>query len=385
MKKKVLFIIQSIWVGGTNSALCSLYNNLDKSRYDISVWALDSFGGRKVDYREAMLTDQGFVAAYYSSGHYDNKRQKIGCFIVKSLKKIIKIFYKEFDEYVAKKAIGKIEKKYQFDTVVAYNEGVVPFTSFFKCKKKIAWVHCDYNKHLPIGKTEETYYSRYHTIVTVSQYTTNIIKKRYPNLADKCVSIYNLLDTAKVQNLADACIDDYRFITDKFTIISVGRIAPVKQFRLIPQIAAKLVEQGCDFRWYIIGPEFDKKESKNIIDNIATYNVSNYVQWLGGKNNPYPYFKASNLYVCTSESEACPMVFIEAKTLETPIVTSDFPAAKEFVHQGIDGFITAIEDIANPIAKIIKDEKLQATLHANVASYSYSNLDILSQIDLILK
>lgn len=48
------------------------------------------------------------------------------------------------------------------------------------------------------------------------------------------------MDTDAILAKAEKGIDDNRFTTDKFTIISVGRISEVKQFHLIPEIALNL-------------------------------------------------------------------------------------------------------------------------------------------------
>lgn len=382
MKKNILFVTQSIWAGGTNSALCSLYNNIDKSRYDISVLALDGFGGRRVDYEEVLI-NRHIISAYYNSGHYSGFLDKMFCIAVKVFKKVAKAFYPGLDEKFNKCVISKLEKEHQYDTVVAYNENVVRFVSYFKCRNKIAWIHCDYDHYLPAGQSEECYYEKYNTIVTVSEHTTEVFRKWYPKLASRCKSIYNLLDIQRIRECSTLPIDDPRYNNDSFTIVSVGRITGVKRFREIPRLAKELKERGCRFRWFIIGPEFDHNEVEAIQGGIIEMNVMNNVFWLGGKSNPYPYFKNADLYVCTSVSEACPMVFIESKVLGTPIVSSDFPSAVEFIHQGEDGFIVPIDKIPETIYDIISNKKIEV-LNSNVSKFSFSNEQLLESIYSIL-
>ena len=85
------------------------------------------------------------------------------------------------------------------------------------------------------------------------------------------------------------------------------------------------------------------------------------VVYLGGKSNPYPYFKMADLLVCVSESEACPMIFNEAKLLNLPIVSTDFPSAFEFIDRDKDGRITQIEAMADTIADIISEDSKRNT------------------------
>ena len=85
---------------------------------------------------------------------------------------------------------------------------------------------------------------------------------------------------------------------------------------------------------------------------MEKYSVQDCVKWLGGKSNPYPYFKKADIYVCLSESEACPMVFKEAKLFGLPIVTTDFPSAYEFVNEE-DGIISSLENMPDAINSMI--------------------------------
>lgn len=60
----------------------------------------------------------------------------------------------------------------------------------------------------------------------------------------------------------------------------------------------------------------------------------------------------ADLYVCLSESETCPMVFLEAQLFNLPIVNTYFPSANEFIDNE-SGKIFQIENIPNDIVYII--------------------------------
>jgi len=89
-------------------------------------------------------------------------------------------------------------------------------------------------------------------------------------------------------------INDSKYTNHAFTIISVGRIDPVKRFCLIPQIAKQLLAKGCHFKWYILGSNDCSGEFKLLRNNIEKCGINDTVIWLGNKNNPYPYFAQSN-------------------------------------------------------------------------------------------
>ena len=189
---------------------------------------------------------------------------------------------------------------------------------------------------------ELKYYTKFHRIVCVSNFTRERFVSRYPSLDSTTITINNLLDVDRIISLSNKNIDDIRFDTDKYTIISVGRMHPVKRFSMIPKIAQDLKDRQLSFVWYIIGGPLNDEYNKLLLE-IDRCNVGDCVILLGEKANPYPYFKKSQLYVSTSISEACPMVFNEASLLNLPIVTSDFGSAYEFVTD---------EDLIEPIDRI---------------------------------
>ena len=143
----------------------------------------------------------------------------------------------------------------------------------------------------------------------------------------------------------------------------------------IPSIAAKLKEKSLNFKWLIIGdgPEIERNKIQRQMDLCG---VNDRVIMLGYKDNPYPYFKRANIYVCTSESEACPMVFLEANTLNTFVISNDFPSAHELIEDG-SGTICSISDISNIILQYI-DKKSKINIgHNTIMDNSFAKLKIL--------
>lgn len=94
---------------------------------------------------------------------------------------------------------------------------------------------------------------------------------------------------------------------------------------------------------------------QKIKEGIERNNLSNIVFYLGHRTNPYPYFANADLYVCLSESEACPMVFNEAKCLGTPIVSTDFGSSHEFILSRKDGIIVPRERVFEAIGNYIQN------------------------------
>lgn len=353
--KKILFIIPKLSTGGTNTSLDALYSRL-KDEFDIHVFSISHQPiSHNYAFMKVLLTQDLPMSLYFSNFSEQKGVYKILAFVSKVLlRNIFKAFRKDYGLFIFKRVAMNLERDY--DYIVGYQEGYAThLASYFSNSNKYAWIHCDYSKHLLKikNKSEEAIYSKFKKVISVSEYTTSVFANCYPSLSNRTLAINNLLDVSRIIKLAQEPIDDARFFKHDMTILSVGRFGPVKRFREIPVVASALKDLGLKFIWYVIGPKYGNDEFSSFTANMEKYKVYDCVQWLGGKPNPYPYFAAANLYVCLSESEACPMVFKEAHLFGLPIVSTDFPSSYEFIHED-DGIITSIDNLPKAIATMIR-------------------------------
>ena len=78
------------------------------------------------------------------------------------------------------------------------------------------------------------------------------------------------------------------------------------------------------------------------------------------------------------------MVFIEAKMLRLPILTTDFGSAKEFVADGENGIISSFEEIVDKIDYIYNHRNELETYRNNLKKYKYDNMKIVESIKQLL-
>lgn len=379
-KTRILFVIPSFNTGGTVSSLVSIINSQFSSLYDIDVFSIKKSGSNEtLSFYDIGLNDA--ISAVHCGFSSLTKKERIKFSLLKILLRIP--FIGSFiNRHVEKMTIRRIEKKNNYDYVVAFQEDYTTrFVKNFHCEKKIAWVHCDYAYAIDKSKSELELYSDYYRIVCVSNYTRKEFVNRYPSLGNRTIAIHNLFDASIIKEKSAITIEDSQFESSAFSILSVGRISAVKQFSLIPSIAADLLSRNLLFKWYIIGNANYQDELQKLNNEIEKYGVQDCVLYLGGKNNPYPYFVKSDLLVCLSKSEACPMVFNEAKVLRLPILSTDFGSSYEFIEEGKNGFITSIEQIPVKLEElIINKESLYNMKKASLADADDSNGIILSQL-----
>ena len=368
--KKILFVIPSLEVGGTVSSLSSIIQFI-KERYEISVFPLAYEGNLSVDFKDLLLPYNILVHAY--NCNFANTRGiiRVVSFLLKILKRLTRFLNFDLETNLYRSLSTKFND--QYDVIVGFQEGcATKFASLLHAPSKIAWIHCDYTKYYGCGK-ELLVYEKFTKIVCVSKYTTDRFISVYPGMSDKSTFVYNLMNYDNILNNSKIVIDDARFMNDQFTILSVGRINSVKRFEEIPSIARFLVDQGCKFRWYIIGPNFGDDVYKSIFTAIVRESVEDYVFYLGNKINPYPYFSKSDLLVSLSSTEACPMIFNEAKVLGLPVVTTDFGSSYEFINDGVDGYIVPIEKLGSKLYELINITDMYNLIQRGIRNVMPSN------------
>lgn len=382
MKKTILFILSTGSTGGIVSSFVSLYNSIEE-KYGIKVLFAASNAKTAFPFSKDVISDS-LLTSYMVPFSSLNIKQKIISLLLQPYKRynIIKNGEK-LPQRIGNVVARRLMQKYHFDVVVGFSEGLPSILASCFKTKSIAWIHCDYKRYYNSAcknKDEAKIYNHIDVVICVSNYTRDSFLHIYPSLASKTQCIYNLLDNSRIIKMAKEQMDDCHFKTDLFTIVSVGRIDPVKRFSSIPKIAYTLKKAGYAFRWYIIGPERDKEELSELNDNIDNYRMNNVVVLLGRKSNPYPYMLHSDLYVCLSSSEACPMVFNEAKALGLPILTANFGSAYEFIKDGDNGIISSLEELPKRLMELISDKnKLDAIRpKGNFGPY---NEEILKSID----
>lgn len=377
MKKKVLFVIPEYSHGGTNKSLENLLTLLDKKKYEISIYCLYEDGGSY--YKEVFKPYILRKSHLYYLLHDNVVTRKIWGLYNKITK------HDNFS-WLYKKEANFLQSKYGFDTIVAYQEGAATqFVSYISERaNKVAWYHCPYVRFSGIAKKRTlNLYTHFDSIACVSNCFVKMFIETFPSLEDRVHCVYNTLNSNLINQMGDAIIKDDLFNTDVFVIVSVGRFAVQKQFEKIPLLAKKIKEKtNIPFRWYIIASGDARKTET--ISNINKYKVEDNVILLGPRDNPYPYFKQSNLYVCTSDSESFSYTIFESKILHTPVLSNNFPVAYEVLNEKC-GWVCSIDEMPVLVADLINNKDgIYSKVKKSIEDYEFDNKSIIQHIETIL-
>lgn len=367
MKKKILFMVSSMNIGGVEKSLLSLLSVMPKEKYDITVLTLEKKGGF-LDYIPSYITVE--EAAWF---------KEIKPIIMESPQRTIKKYLKENkvfkiptfiysyykskntdNRYIYYKNILKSipENEDEYDVAIAYAGPTEIIDAYIthkvKAKKKIGWVHFDISKHKINEKLYENLYEKFDKIFTVSNEANKKLNEIIPSTVNKSEVLLNIISKELINEMAKEDINfDNEF--DGVKIVTVGRLSKEKGQDLAIKALANLKKGGYKVRWYCVGEGNSREEYESLIkDNELEEDFI----LLGATPNPYPYIKNSDIYVQTSRHEGYCLTLAEAKCLCKPIVTTNFTGAYEQIEHGINGLIVPLnEDYIYKNVKYIMDNK----------------------------
>ena len=246
-------------------------------------------------------------------------------------------------------------------------------------KKKVTWCHTDYDTLCPDKKMDLQTYSKVDYLVAVSEKCEEKIKAFYPMIESKIITIENILASGLIAFQAEEIVTDMPKINGQYTLLSIGRFCTAKNFDNVPWILKGIRENGIDAKWYIIGYGGDESL---ICKKIAEAGMQEHVIMLGKKENPYPYIKACDIYVQPSRYEGKCVSVIEAQMLHKPVIITNYATSKSQLEDVVDGVIVPIENekCAEGICRVIKDKELQKTLIDNTKKRDYTNKSVVEKI-----
>jgi len=205
---------------------------------------------------------------------------------------------------------------------------------------------------------------RYNYLVTVSDILKNKLKQQWPDLGTKMYTIYDIINPNTIRSLAQKEITE-TFPHTSLSLLTVGRLVKPKGYDLLLQAASILKNRNIQFTWYIIG---EGPEKTFIEHEIQINDLKNYVFLLGLKENPFPYMKTCDIYVQTSKFEGFGMTIAEAKILNKPIISTNYPVIYNILQDKVNGLIVDMtgEALANGIQSLSRNQDLKEFLIKNL-------------------
>ncbi len=175
-------------------------------------------------------------------------------------------------------------------------------------------------------------------IVNSYDFRKELIKK----FKIKPICIYNPLNTSEIIKKSKKHITGINFTKKKqLKIINVGRFTNQKDHLTLLK-AVNILKKKINFELLFVGRGVNKN---NINNYIVENKMQKFVKIVGYKENPYPYIKASNLFILSSRYEGLPNVLLESIALKKFVISSNCPTGpSEILDKGKGGLLFKVGD-----------------------------------------
>lgn len=393
-KRKLLMVIGSLKSGGAEKSLVNLLNELDFNLYEVDLFVFSSDGifinniNKSVNIIDSPRELKDFMMPL---------RKSIRSFLIKRRFSMIflRIFYSIIDKILPQKGqilkwkiirglLPRLDKNYH--AAVAYSGITTTYYIVDKVKAKLKFgrVATDYMRLKKYYKLDEIYFDKLTGIITVSDSCKKSIENVFPNFSSKIKVIESIIPIEMIHSNSKELIELDNTKYKAFHVITVARLEKVKGIDLAINACERLVKDGYDIKWYVIGAGKEKRTLEVLIDEK---DLSENLFLLGEKSNPYPYMRKADVYVQPSRFEGKCNAVNEAKVLCRPIVITNYPSVVDQIEDGKNGVVVPInkDGLYEGIKKLFDNPKIRDELSQNLLNETYYNSDEINKFYQILK
>ncbi len=381
-------------IGGVEKSFLSLLSVLPKDKYDITLLLLEKKGGFMKHVPDWIKVEEASWFKQIKPMIMQPPQQTIRGFLTK--RELFKIpgFICSYilseklfkNRYIYYKNAFKLvpDHNESYDIAISYH-GPTDMIDYYiankvNAKRKISWVHFDVTKHTINGKLYERLYKKFDKLFVVSKEAKKRLIQKIPSVERKASTFLNIISESLISHMSreDIVFDEnYKGIR----LITVGRLSKEKGQDLAIEVLAKLRKEGYEVRWFCIGEGKQRIAYEQLIES---YGLQNEFILMGSKSNPYPFILKSDIYVQPSRHEGYCITLAEAKSLNKPIVTTNFTGAKEQIVNGNNGLLVdpTVEDIYEKIKLLIENKVICEDLSRNL---SKDHIDTTKEVTKLLE
>ena len=316
---RILFLIHDLGRGGAERVLVNLVNNMDATKFDITVTALFGGGVNEQFLAPHVHCRRVFPRAFPGNSH-----------VMKLLspKQLHRLFVRE-----------------HYDIEVSYLEG--PSARVVSgCEdpetKLVCWIHSTPKTAEEAAKSfrnvaeARACYGKFREIICVSRWIKQSFEHCFPGVAETRI-LYNTVEGGRILEQAAEPVEENIFADGAIHLIGVGSMKPVKGFDRLIRIHDRLCREGYPVRTILLGQGPDLKKLRQQAKDCGR---ADSVVFPGYQTNPYPFLAKSDLFVCSSHAEGFSTAVTEALILGTPVCTVEVSGMKELLGDNEYGIMT---------------------------------------------
>ncbi len=358
-RKKILFIGQSLKVGGIERALVEQLNGLDIEQFDVYLFLFHR-GGE-------------YLNSLSSSVHLLKSNRILSCMAMTNMeaKRNLYTFFLRTTMYVLSRLLGNrllyltvyrfVKFIGEYDVCVSYFHDVAPKGLYYGCnlfalkkvaaKKKVAWIHSDC-EYANVGSADNReIFKQFDIVVNVSKAMKlkfdklGIVPERHSKV------VYNRSNQSVIKELSTEF--NVPRTENVPVFVTVGRLEPYKSTMELLEVAKQLKSNELSFVWYFVGDGCLHSEANEYIENN---NLSENVILTGQIANPYPYISNADLFISGSVTETFGLSILEALYLGVPVVAYRYEAINELIEDGKNGIVVdSFDKMTDGIKEVLEN------------------------------
>ena len=159
-------------------------------------------------------------------------------------------------------------------------------------------------------------------------------------------------------------------------IVSVGRLAPQKNFPMLINAFAAIKDEFPDWQLIILGEGPDRESLQLTIDHLQ---LTDRVLMPGRSEHVIDELRKSKLFCMSTNAEGMSNALIEAMCVGLPVVSTDVCGAKELLREPESGLIVPVgdaESLTEALRKVMSnDEMMQQMAERNLAKAEWFKQD----------
>ena len=371
-KKKVLFVIHQLNIGGGQIALLSALNAIDYAKNEVTLYVRKN----RLDLLPKVNPKVSRIIVNNDTTHYYRKPYAVFLQLLGLLFRLLGRRGSRHSELLRDYIVDermKYEKRHYFsdgniyDIAICYMHGYhALFTA--RCvdaKRKIMFYHSSTDEYHEI---HERVMGDFESVYCVSPGAQQAVRGFYPRFADRIQCLENIVSPDEIRRNAD--LVKVPFPAGKLILCSCGRFTSVKGFDLAVEAASCLKQKGVLFVWYLVG---DGPERGMLENRIKEMGLNEEIVLTGMLSNPHPYMANCDIYVQPSREESQCLAIIEAQVLCRPVVSTRTAGGCTLIQEGVTGILTDINSqaLADGIMHLAKDEASRKQMKRSLEAIDY--------------
>lgn len=375
-KRSILFVINSLNLGGPQKALIGLLQRLDQSKVDVSLLVLQGrsegdLGDYVPEWVRLIVPSRLYRAATMPKGELCTSLRLLAHGLPP------KVFAQTMWAVARAALTGRLGTRVRqalwrasaiglptvpgtYDASIGIlGQSTYAVVDLVNAQFKYHWVRSDTRILRRNEEIEAEYFNHLDGALAVSNEVARIFVSHYPFLSGR-VSVYKN-DVPDMAGMSPA-LGGLLGPTDGFSagsvrILTVSRLDSLKGLELAVEACHRLKASGVDVAWVVLG---EGPHRSVIEESIGALGVEEQFKLVGAHPDPRQWLEAADVYVHPSRAEGRSNAVEEAKAAGLPIVACRYPTVADQITDGVSGLVVDFSAVAieEAVSKLLSDRSM---------------------------